>query len=88
MVMKMNKTEFINKLSKELKYSKCKCVIINDILESNFFISKKNKDIIIKEFIQKLNVSNEEAKNIYEIAVKILNEEIEFELKHPFKSID
>ena len=53
MVMKMNKRDFINKLSIELSYSKDKCSIINEILENNFFISKKNKDKIIEEFIHK-----------------------------------
>ncbi len=88
MVMKMNKREFINELSVTLSYSDDKCIIINDILENNFFISKKNKDKIIGEFIQKLNVNNEEAIKIYDIAVKIVKDEVKNKLKHPFKSKD
>ncbi len=84
----MNKSEFINALSKELSYPKEKCIIINDILESNFFISKKNKDKIIEEFKRILNVSNEEAMNIYDIAIKIIKDEIKAKLKHPFKNQD
>ncbi len=45
----MNKKEFISELSKRLSYPKEKCFTINDILESNFFVSKKNKDKIIKK---------------------------------------
>ncbi len=44
----MNKKEFIDELSKRLSYPKEKCIMINDILESNFFISKKNKDKVIE----------------------------------------
>lgn len=88
MVMKTNKKEFILKLEKELNYPEDKCIIINDILESNFFISKKNKDKIIKELVTKLNIENEKATDIYNIAVKIINDEIKNKLKHPFKSHD
>lgn len=88
MVTKMNKTDFINKLSKELSYSIGRCMIINEILESNFFISKKNKDKIIEEFIQKLEIDYEEAIKIYDIVVRIVNDEIKNKLKHPFKSKD
>ncbi len=86
--MKMNKNEFISELSKQLSYSKEKCFMINDILENNFFISKKNKDKIIEEFIKILNVSNEEAMKIYDIAIKIIKEEVKNKLKHPFKNQD
>lgn len=88
MVMKMNKRDFINELSTTLSYSEDKCIIINDILENNFFISKKNKDKIIEEFIKNLNVNNEEAINIYDVAVRIVKGEIKNKLKHPFKSKD
>ena len=85
MVMNLNKTEFINELSSQLSYSKDKCIIINEILESNFFISKKNKDKIIEEFIRKLEINYEEAIEIYDIAIKIINDEIKNKLKNPFK---
>lgn len=84
----MNKKEFIEKLSKELNYSIDKCVIVNEILEENFFISKKSKDSIINQLIMKLDIDIEEANNIYDIAVKITKEEIKNKLKHPFKSKD
>ncbi len=88
MVMKMNKTEFIMELKKELNYSEDKCTIINNILESNFFINKKNRNKIIKKLEIELNVDNYEATDIYDIAVRIINNEIKGKLKHPFKSID
>ncbi len=86
MVMKMNKNGFISELSKQLSYSKEKCIMMNDILESNFFISKKNKDKIIDEFIRKLKISSEEAKKIYDAAVKVIKDEVKSKLRHPFQN--
>ena len=88
MVMKMNKEKFIDRLKEELNYSLDKCIIINDILESNFFISKKSKDKIIDEFINKLEVNNDEANRIYDISIKIVKEELKNKIKHPFKDCD
>lgn len=86
MAMKMNKTGFIDELSRQLSYPKDTCIVINDILENSFFINKKNKDKIIEEFIQNLNVNNEEATKIYDIAIKIIKDEVKNKLKHPFNS--
>lgn len=88
MVTKMNKTGFISELSKQLSSSKEKCIMVNDILESYFFIGKKSKDKIIDEFMQKLKVSNEEAIKIYDIAVKIIKDEVKNKLKYPFQNQD
>ena len=88
MVMIMNKNEFILELEKELSYSKDKCVIINDVLENNFFISKQSKNKIIDELMQNLNVDKDEATHIYEVAIRIVKEEVKNKLKHPFKSKD
>lgn len=88
MVMKMNKKEFVIELSKQLSYPKDKCIMINEILEDNFFISKKNRDKIIEEFIKKLDIKHEDAIKIYEIAITIINNEVKNKLGHPFKSKD
>ena len=86
--MKMNKTDFINELAKQLPYSKEKCAVINDVLENNFFISRKNKAKIITELTQRLKVDDIEADKIYNVAVSIINQEIKNRLKHPFQSKD
>lgn len=88
MVMKMNKKEFINELSRKLTLSIEKCVKINDILESHFFISKKSKDRIIEELINEFSIEKEEAIHIYMTAVKIVKDEVRNKLKHPFLSQD
>lgn len=88
MEMKMNKTGFIKALEKELSYSKEQCLLINEVLENNFFLSKKNKNKIIEEFIQKLDIDEEEATSLYETTMEIVKNEIKNKLKKPFKSID
>jgi len=86
MVMKLNKDYFINKLSKELSCSLDRSSLINEILERNFFIRKKNKDKVIDELMYSLNIQSEEATKIYNLAIKIITEEVKYKLRHPFKS--
>lgn len=88
MVMKMNKREVIKRLKKELNYTEEKCVLINDIAENTFLIGKKNKEKIISEFVQKLNVSESDANNIYEVFMTIIGSGIKDKLKHPFRDLD
>ena len=88
MVMKVNKTEFIEELQNRLNYGEEKCIIINNILEDNFLIGKKNKEIMINGFIAKLDITDIEANNIYETAMNILSKGIKDKLKHPFRSRD
>ncbi len=84
----MNKKEFIDELSKKINYNTEKCLLINDILEKNFFISKKSKDKIIDELMSQLKVDQKEATKIYEIAIEIIRRELKEKLKHPFRSKD
>ncbi len=84
----MNKKEFIHKVKEQINYSEEKCYIINEILERNFFLSKKSKNKIIEDLINQLDIDYEEANRIYNIADKIINDEIKNKLRHPFKSQD
>lgn len=86
MVKQMNKREFIEKLSSELSYSVEKCTIINDVLENNFFISKKSKDKILNDLIEKLSITESEAGKIYDVSISIIKDEIKNKIKHPFKN--
>lgn len=70
--MKMNKKDFIEKLSKQTSYDERKCNLINSIIEDTFIIGKKNKEKMIAEFKEKLNVDDQEANRIYEIAMQII----------------
>lgn len=81
----MNKSEFVKALMNKTKISEKDALIVNKVLESNFFISKKNKDKIISEFVLKLDITINEATGVYEDAVTIINEEIKRKIKHPFR---
>lgn len=82
----MNKKEFIESLSLKTGLSIDESRIVNEILENNFFISKKSKNKIINEMTIKLDIKENKAEGIYEKAKSILNEEIKKKLKNPFKS--
>ena len=77
----MNKNEFIEELLQRLNYSKEEVSKINNILEKNFFISKKSKEKITNELISTLNISLEEANRIYDTARSLLKEEVDKNLK-------
>ena len=77
----MNKNEFIEELLQRLNYSKEEVSKINNILEKNFFISKKSKEKIITKLMSTLNISLEEANRIYDTARSLLKEEVDKNLK-------
>ena len=84
----MNKTEFINRLMSETGYDKEKCEKINEVIESIFIIGRNNKEKMINSFIEKVEVNQEEANNIYNKCMKIITSSIGEKLKYPFKSKD
>lgn len=84
----MNKNEFVKELVKQTGYEEEKCAKINSIIEDTFFIGKKNKEKMIADFKEKLNVDEEEANKIYETAIEIISKGIKDKLRHPFKSQD
>lgn len=86
MEKKMNKTEFIHTLAKKINYSIEDCAKINEILEHNFFLSRKNRSKIIHEFINTFHISSTEADLIYNSCMEIIMKEIKNKVKHPFKN--
>lgn len=82
----MNKEKFIKELENVTRLDNEKCIIINNILESNFIVGKKNKEKIVSDVIEKLEMTREEAEKIYESAISILSSGIKDKLKHPFGS--
>ena len=84
----MKKEVYIEKLMKETGYDNNKCTIINSILEDHFIVGKRNKEKIINDFKEKLDLNDEEAEGIYNKAVKILGTGLKNKIKHPFKSQD
>ena len=86
MVIIMNKKEFIERIAEKLKCSKEKAIVINSCLEDNFFISKKSKDKIVADLVNSLDISEDEAINIYEVSTKIAKDSLKDSLKHPFRN--
>lgn len=80
----MNKEKFIKELENATGLDNEKCIIINNILESNFILGKKNKEKIVSDIMEKLEITREEAEKIYESAMSILSSGIKDKLKHPF----
>lgn len=88
MVMKMNKTGFIQELVKATGLSEEKCIIINSCMEEYFIIGKNNKEKTINLLMEKLDYDYDKADEIYNIASKIITTNIKDKIIHPFKSID
>ncbi len=88
MVMKMNKTEFINKLEEELKYDREKCSAINSVIEDTFIFGRHKKEKMVEKFTQELKMSNEEAEHVYEVVSSIISKGIKDGILHPFRSKD
>lgn len=57
-------------------------------MERNFLIGNKNKQKIIDQLIDKLNINKDKAEEIYNISNNIISLSIKEKLKHPFKSQD
>ena len=88
MVMKMNKTGFLNELKEKTGYSEEKCLQILDVVDDIFIFGKKNKDKMIKEFEERLNINEEEADEIYNTVMSIIKTSLKEKIKHPFKGND
>ena len=84
----MNKTGFIKKLSKQTGYDEEKCIIINSVMENYFIFGRKNKDKIIKDLQIKVTLTEDDAENVYDIAMKIITGEIKNKMRHPFRNQD
>ena len=88
MVIAMNKSGFIKELEKQTNRNTKDCIVIADCMDDHFFIGKRNKEKIIADLIEKLEVTDEEADEIYNISCNIITTELKRKLKHPFKSKD
>lgn len=72
MVMKMNKKNFIEELMKKTGKSENECIVVNEILENHFIIGHNNKDKIKKDFIEKMQVTEKDADNLYNICAELI----------------
>ena len=81
----MDKEKYINELASKLNFDKDYARKVADLLDDNFVIGKRNKEKTIKHLIEELNISEEEADNIYNVSSSIVFNEIKDKIKHPFR---
>lgn len=84
----MNKTQFIKEIEKKTNLSSNDSILVNDILENNGIFGRKNKEKIISALMEKLNMKEEKAEEIYNTVCSIATTEIKNKIKHPFRSQD
>lgn len=60
------------KLKEITKRSDAEIAIIDDILNSHFLIGKNNKDKIVADFMERLNLNYEEADALYNQCSEII----------------
>lgn len=82
----MNNKELINKVNEQLKLSNESLLIFSEIVNDIPIIGKNNKEKMINEFINKLNVDKKTAEYYYETFSSILVSKMKDKIKHPFKS--
>jgi uncharacterized protein Yka (UPF0111/DUF47 family) len=80
---KVNKELFIKTLATETSYDIDTCSKINEVIESHFIIGKNNKKKIIRELVNKLEIEEHEADNIYNKVMDILTREFKNKIRHP-----
>lgn len=81
----MKDKELMNELKNRINYNDKKMKIIKEILEEKMFIGRKNKNRIINNLIEKLNIDNEEANKIYNEFISVFMNRIKYKIMHPFK---
>lgn len=84
--MKNNKHALLVDLKERLNCSEEDCVIINNIVEETSLFGKKNKQKMIDEFMNQLDVSLERANEIYDTFMDIFKSRVKWKIRHPFKS--
>lgn len=68
----MVKNSMIEELIQKTKKSEEECTIINDILHHHFIIGKNNKKMIVNDFKEKLDLTLEEADELYNICAELV----------------
>ena len=84
----MNKEKFVEELSRKLNCELDYAKKVSDLLEDNFIIGKKNKIKTINNFMENLNVDEEEANRLYDVSHSIIAKEIKNKIRHPFRNLD
>ncbi len=84
----MNKKELINELTSRTDLSEKDCRIVFCIFERYLFWLKKNKNEIINDLLDELDVTKNKATDIYESALDVIKNGVKDSILHPFSSKD
>jgi len=61
-----------NKLKEKTNYSDLECNIIDEILNKHFIIGKNNKKKIINDFMEQLNIDENDSDELYNMCCEII----------------
>lgn len=70
--MEMNKDKIINELIEKTRKTNEECNVTFEILEKSHIVGRKNKEKIKAEFMNKLNITEDEANEIYNISMELI----------------
>lgn len=76
MEMKMSRECFVEKLQEKNGRTEEECGIIKDILDSHGVIGRKNKEKIIADFIERINLNEKDADKLYNDCMEIIMKNI------------
>ena len=81
----MNNAKFNEILTEQTNYTNEQISIIDEIIGEHFIVGRKNKDLMIKDFVEKLNIDEIEANTLYNTCMGIIMNSLKEKIKHPFK---
>lgn len=84
----MNRGEFINELENRIRLSREKCSLVCDVFERYVFWKEKNREKIIDDLMTEIDISKDEASDIYEKVLGIIGDGVKNSILHPFRSKD
>ena len=84
----MNKMSFTKKISEELNVDLDYAKRIIKSFDEYPMVGRENKNKIIASLIEELNISEDEADNIYNVVSAIAAKAVKDKLLHPFKKED
>lgn len=84
----MNNRKVLEKVNEKLKLDTSSLSIFSNIVNDIPVVGKRNKEKMIKRFMNELNVDKGTATHYYETFKEIITTIIKDKLKHPFKKVN
>ena len=81
----MNAEDFISELMAQTGISKEEGIAANEVFENTFLAGNKNKNLIVSQLSEKLNIDESKADIIYNAAIGLLTNVAIKKIKNHFK---